>query len=85
MDLGLVTGLRGEAAIRAGNDVFSPHDPGIANKPFGNELGVLDDIAGVRDDTGDQDLAGRQPDRLPQMVFVLVPRSGRAPTGWRTA
>ena len=45
-------------------------DLGIAKKSLGNELRVLDDVAGVRDDAGDQDLAGRQPNRLPYMVLV---------------
>src|SRR5262245_23724045 len=74
MDLGPVTGLRGEAAIGAGDDVFSSDDLGIANKSLGNEFRVLDDVAGVRDDARDQTLAGRQPNRLPYMVLVFVSR-----------
>src|SRR5262245_58666369 len=74
MDLGPVTGLRGEAAIGAGDDVFSSDDLGIANKSLGNEFRMLDDVAGVRDDARDQTLAGRQPNRLPYMVLVFVSR-----------
>jgi len=65
MHLGLVTGLRGKAAIGAGDYVFSADDLGIADKSFGNELRVLDDVAGMRDYARDQDLAGGQPNRLP--------------------
>ena len=45
-----------EAAIGAGDDIFAPHHPGESPDAVGDELGVLDDVGGVADDTRDQDL-----------------------------
>src|SRR5205823_14133639 len=41
---------------------------------FGDQLGMLHDVAGVRDHARDQNFAFRQLDPLPHVILVLVPR-----------
>src|SRR5215469_10631779 len=40
-----------EAAIRAGNDVLASRNPGEIEDAVGNDLGMLDDVGGVADNT----------------------------------
>jgi hypothetical protein len=61
-----------EAAIRAGNDVLAPHDPGEIEDAVGDDLGMLDDVGGVADDTWKQDLAIWQLNIPPDLPLVLV-------------
>ena len=46
-----------EAAIGTGDDVLAAHHPCEGQDAVGDELGVLDDVGGVADDTRDQGLA----------------------------
>src|SRR5580704_5694020 len=61
-----------EAAIRAGNDVLAPRDPGEIEDAVGDDLGMLDDVGGVADDTRNQDLPFGQLDIPPDLPLVLV-------------
>ena len=61
-----------EAAIGAGNDVLAPHDLGESQDAVGDELGVLDDVGGMADDTGDQDLPVGQLDVLPDSPLMRM-------------
>ena len=74
VDFGLVGRLRREAAIGAGDDVLAPDQLGEAHQPFGDQLGMLDDIAGMRDHAGHDRRAVRQLGGFPDMVFVFVAR-----------
>src|SRR4051812_1143976 len=76
MDLGAVEGLRGEPAIGARDDVFATDQLGKAQEPLGNEVGMLDDVAGVGNDAGNEHPAFRDLDALEEVVLVLVPRIG---------
>src|SRR5215471_19102708 len=64
MDLGTVEGLGREAAIGARDHVLATDQLGKAQEPLGDELGMLDDIAGVGDDAGNKHLAFRDLDAL---------------------
>src|SRR5580700_8997076 len=57
--LGVVQGLRGEAAIGASDDVLAADQAGEADDALGDQFGMLDNVAGVRDDAGNQDFAFR--------------------------
>ena len=46
-----------DTAVRAGDHVLAADQLCIANDALGDELRVLDDVAGVTDDTGNQYLA----------------------------
>ena len=72
MNLWPVGRLRREPAIRACEDVLAADQPRVAGEPFGDQVGVLDDVARVRDDAWNQGPVVRQPDRLPDVVLVLV-------------
>src|SRR6516162_1172140 len=76
MDLGTVEGLGREAAIGARDHVLATDQLRKAQEPLGDELGMLDDIAGVSDDAGNEHLAFRDFDALKEVVLVLVPRIG---------
>src|SRR5215469_17035958 len=76
MDLGTVEGLGREAAIGACDHVLAADQLRKAQEPLGDELGMLDDIAGVGDDAGNEHLAFRDLDALKEVVLVLVPRIG---------
>src|SRR6516162_4945174 len=47
-----------EAAIGAAHDVFATDDLGQPDDALGNELRVLDDVGGMADHAGNQNLAG---------------------------
>src|SRR3989454_4345082 len=64
---------RPEAAVRPRHHVLAPDDPRVLHEALGHELGVLDEIAGVADDAGDEDLAGGELD-----VFPHAPLAGGA-------
>ena len=66
-----------KAAIGAGDHIFSPDDAGKARDALRDGFGMLDQIGGMGDDTGDQRLAFRQLDVFPDPPLVLVPRVGR--------
>src|SRR5271165_1715415 len=61
-----------EAAIRTGNDVLAPRDAGEIEDAVGDDLGMLDNVGGVADDTWDQDFAFGQLDIPPDLPLVLV-------------
>ena len=54
-----VASRRTEAAIGAGNDTRAPDQPGKANDPLRNQIGMLDVIGRSIDDAWQQDLVGR--------------------------
>src|SRR5262249_37479149 len=66
-----------QAAIGAGNDVLTTNEAREAHDAVGDELGMLDDIGRVADDTRDENLARGQRRRLPELPLVLVARVGR--------
>ena len=74
--LGAVERLRREAAVGAGHDVLAADELGEAHDPLGDQLGMLDDVAGVGDDAGAEHLALRHLHALEQMILVLVARIG---------
>src|SRR5881397_1336106 len=75
-DLG-VADARPEAAVRARDHVLAPDQAGVPHDPLGDELRVLDEVAGVADHAGDEDLAARQLDVFPHAPLVLVAWVGR--------
>ena len=80
MHLGGVQGLRGEAAIGAGDHILAPHQFGETHDAFGDQFGMFDNIAGVRNDAGDENFVFWHLYVLEQMIFVLVARIGRLET-----
>src|SRR5262249_13756825 len=48
-----------EAAVRAGDDVLAADNLGVAHDAVGHHLRMFDDIGGVADDAGDEQLAVR--------------------------
>ena len=72
MHLSVIGSLRREAAIRASNNVFPPDEPCEPAKTLGDQLGMLDDIAGVRDDARDEESCRQVISSFPQVVLVLV-------------
>ena len=61
-----------EAAIGAGDNVFAADDLRVAHDAVGDDLLMLDDIGGMTDDAGNEQLSVRQLDVLPHAPFVLV-------------
>src|SRR4030095_8240031 len=61
-----------EPTVGAGNDRIASDEASEAADAIGDELGMLDDVGGVADDAGDEDLAGRQLDVFPDSPLVLV-------------
>src|SRR5215472_17747933 len=61
-----------EAAIGAAHDVFAASDLRQADDALGNEFRVLDDIGGVADHAGDQNLSGLKLHGLPYAPLVSV-------------
>src|SRR5262249_23703309 len=74
--LRVIGGLGGEAAVPPGDHVLPAHQLGVAHQALGDELGVFDDVARVRDHSGDEYLARGELHRLPEVVLMLVPRVG---------
>src|SRR5256885_561276 len=68
---------RSETAVRPRDHVLAPDEPRVLHEALGHELGVLDEVAGVTDDAGNEDLAGRQLDVLPYAPLVVVARIRR--------
>src|SRR2546425_9462708 len=56
---------RSETAVRPRDHVLAPDEPRVLHEALGDELGVLDEVAGVADDAGNEDLAGGKPDGFP--------------------
>src|SRR5436190_16752041 len=61
-----------ETAIGRGDDALAADDVGEAQDPVGNQLGVLDDVGGVADDSRQEDLVVGQLDALPDPPLMLV-------------
>ena len=61
-----------QAAIGAGNDVFAADDVGEGEDAVGHQFGVLDEIGGVADDSGNENFSGRQLYVSPDFVFMFV-------------
>src|SRR5437867_467947 len=74
MHLWSKSGMRRESTITPGNNMFASHQPGVGHEPLGNEIRVLDNVAGVTDHAWDEHLAFRELDVLPHMPFVRVAR-----------
>src|SRR5207244_4414007 len=63
--------------VGAGNDIFFAHDLRETHDALGYQLRVLDEVARVPDDAGDEDLPLGQLHVLPDLPLVLVPRIAR--------
>src|SRR5580658_6726471 len=61
-----------ETAIRGGDDILAADGFGEADDPVGNELWIFDQVGRVSDDPGQDFLAGRQLNVLPDLPLVLV-------------
>jgi hypothetical protein len=72
MNFGLIKRLRGEPAVRAGHDILASDQIGEADQPFGDQFGMLDNVAGMRNDAGAQHFPFGYLQPLEQMVFVFV-------------
>src|SRR3954447_4920031 len=69
----LVADPRPDAAVGAGLDVLPADHAGVVDQPLGDQAGRLDEVGGVRDAPGDQDLAVGQLDVAPHGPLVGVP------------
>jgi hypothetical protein len=69
-------GRAGKAAIGAGDHVLPADHARKAYNPLCDELRMLNQIGGVRDDPRDQQLPFRQLDAFPDPPLVLVTRIG---------
>src|SRR5256885_15866678 len=67
---------RSETAVRPRDHVLAPDEPRVLHEALGHALGVLHEVAGVTDDAGNEDLAGRQLDVLPHRPPAVAPRIG---------
>src|SRR5215813_12407681 len=76
MDLRVIGGLRGEAAIGPSDHVLPAHQFGIADDALSDEFGVFDDVARVSDYPWDEHLAYGQFHVFPDVVLMLVTRVG---------
>src|SRR5262245_12263475 len=72
-----VSDPRAQAAVRARDHVLGAHQPGVLDQALGDQLGMLDKVAGVANDPGDEDLAVGELDVFPHPPFVVVPGIGR--------
>src|SRR5437870_8992962 len=63
-----------EAAVATGNDVLYADALSEALDALRDELRVLDDIGRMGHHAGDEDLPVRQPNLVPDGVFVLMAR-----------
>src|SRR3989475_7827009 len=68
---------RSETAVRPRDHVLAPDEPHVLHEALGDELGVLDEVAGVADDAGNEDLAGGELDVFPHPPLVIVARVRR--------
>src|SRR5215469_4016279 len=73
----LVADPGADAAVGAGLDVLFANHAGVVDQPLGNQAGCLDQVGGVRDHAGHQDLAVRQLDIAPYLPLVRVPHVAR--------
>ena len=62
-----------QAAVGAGDDVFSADDFSERDDAIGYQFRVLDEIGGMADDTGDEDFFGGEFHIAPDFVFMFVP------------
>src|SRR5438874_1344102 len=62
-----------EPAIGRGDDPLAADQLGETQNAVGDQLGMFDDIGGVADDAGQDQLVVGQLDLLPDPPFVLVP------------
>jgi hypothetical protein len=68
---------RADAAVRAGNDIFFSHQPGKIHEAIRNRLRMFYEVAIVSRNSGNQYLAVRKFDLLPDAPLMLVARIGR--------
>src|SRR5215467_3887659 len=61
-----------QAAVGARYDIFATDDVGEGENAIRHQFRVLDEIGGVADNAGDEDLSGGQPDIAPDLVFMFV-------------
>ena len=71
------TDERREAAVGPGNHPLTAHRFCVADKPLGDELGMLDEVVGGFNDAGNQDLVLGNYRMLPCLPFMSVARVGR--------
>src|SRR5882762_1570069 len=76
MHFSLVERLRRKAAIGAGHHILATDQLCEAHESLSDQLGMLDDIARMRNDARTKHLAIRNLDLLEQMIFMLMPRIG---------
>src|SRR5215469_5633034 len=69
----LVADAGADATVGAGLDVLFANDAGVIDQPLGDQAGCLDQVGGVRDHAGDEDLAVGQLDVTPHLPLVRVP------------
>ncbi len=67
---------RTNTAIGAGDDVFPAHDFRVAHEPIGDGARMLDEIAAMTDDTGDEHLIFGKLDLFPHAPLVVMARVG---------
>ena len=61
-----------QAAVGAGDDVFTADDFGKRDDAIGHQFWVLDEIGGVADNTRNQDLPGGEFHVAPDFEFMFV-------------
>src|SRR5262245_23100620 len=62
--------------IGTSDDVLSPDEARKQGDAISDEFGMLDDVARMTDNAGNQNLAARQLHFFPKFPFMLVPRVG---------
>src|ERR1700678_388616 len=62
-----------ETAIGARDYILAADGVRVSEDAIGHESRMLDDVGGMADDAGNEDLAVRQFDFPPKLVLVLVP------------
>ena len=72
VDLGLGKRLRRESAVGAGHDVFTAHQISETDQAFSDPFRMFNDVAGVGDYPGTNDLSIGQFCTFEQVVLVFV-------------
>src|SRR5215469_2998452 len=70
----VVSDFRAEAAICAGDNIFTANNLGVADEPLGDEIGMLDKIGAMPHNAGYQGGALWQLHRLEDPPFMLMAR-----------
>src|SRR5436190_10581841 len=62
------------STICTADDILATDEACVLNDPIRNQLGMLDDIAGMADNTRNQNFSVRQLHVLPGFPLMLMPR-----------